>query len=69
MWMKKAIVAPSTITIEKAVVVPDMVKSTIMPAVTMIIPMPRGAAEPAQTTSQAASQAPPRATPQAAEAE
>jgi|HubBroStandDraft_1064217.scaffolds.fasta_scaffold162651_2 hypothetical protein len=52
---------------EKVVVVPDMVKSLIMPAVTVRIPMPQGAAYPAQTNPPppVASQVPPSAAPRA----
>ena len=56
------------------VVVPDMGKSTvflseIMPAVTVRIPMPQGAAIPAQAAPQAAPQAASQAAPQAAPAQ
>lgn len=46
------------------IVVPDVGKSQIMPAVTVRIPMPQGAAVPAQTGGpQAAPQAAPAAAP------
>lgn len=46
------------------IVVPDEGRSLIMPAVTVTIPMPEGAAVPAPEPPQNAPQAAPQATPQ-----